>query len=218
MTETERTDEAAPQVPADEAAPLRARLTELEAALEHERDQATNYMKRWQYAEAELANQKRRHQQEREELGRLGPAPLAAALLEVLDNFERAEQTLPPALRSYTWIGGVLLIHRQLDYLLQQVGLEAVQTAEQRYDPSLHEAVTQEHHETVPEGVVIAEVQRGYRLHGRLLRPALVRVSQGPAPQQETPAPTDQPAETPVAAEQPEGTPQGSPADAPEGA
>lgn len=159
-----------------------ARIASLEAELAKERDQATEYMKRWQYAQAELANVRRRTQQERDDLTKFGVAPLAAALLEVLDNFERAEQALPQALQSYTWISGVLLIRRQMDYLLQQHGLEPIPDEGQKYDPTVHEALTQEHHPTVPEGTIIAAVQRGYRLHGRLLRPTLVRVSQGPAP------------------------------------
>ena len=166
----------------DELAALKARVTTLEADLEKERDQATEYMKRWQYAQAEIANMRRRHQQEHEDLSKYAVAPLAGALLEVLDNFDRAEQTIPPALQSFTWIGGVLIIRRQMEYLLQQHGLERVVTEQQSYDPALHEAIAQEHHDNIPEGSIIAEVQRGYKLHSRLLRPALVRVSQGPPP------------------------------------
>jgi molecular chaperone GrpE len=170
------------QAPAGGDAAMAERLAALEGELAKERDQATDYMKRWQYAQAELANLRRRSQQEREELTKYGVAPLAAALLEVLDNFERAEQAIPQALQSYTWISGVLLIRRQMDYLMLQHGLEPIPAEGQTYDPTVHEALTQEHHTTVPEGAIIAEVQRGYRLHGRLLRPSLVRVSQGPAP------------------------------------
>jgi len=180
MTDEARTDAAAPTEAG--AATLEARIAELEAALQKERDQADDYMKKWQYAQAELTNMRRRGQQERDDLVKFGVAPLAAALLEVLDNFERAEQSLPPQFRSYTWVNGVFLIHRQIEYYLQQHGLEAIQTADQRYDPALHEAIGQEHHETIAADMIVAEVQRGYRLHGRLLRPALVRLSQGPAP------------------------------------
>jgi molecular chaperone GrpE len=193
MTEEARAEEAradnaqpgAGTPTGSDAAALERRIAELEAALQKERDQATDYMKKWQYAQAELANVRRRGQQERDDLVKFGVAPLAAALLEVLDNFERAEQTLPPPFRSYTWVNGVFLIHRQIEYYLQQHGVEAIETANQRYDPALHEAIAQEHHDTIGEGMIIAEVQRGYRMHGRLLRPALVRVSQGPAPKGE---------------------------------
>jgi molecular chaperone GrpE len=181
---------------------LRGRIAELEAERDKERDQATDYMKRWQYAQAELANMRRRTQQEREDLTKYGIAPLAATLLEVLDNFERAEQAIPPSLQSFTWISGVMLIHRQLEYLLQQHGLEAVAAAGQTYDANVHEALVQEHHDSVAEGVIIGEAQRGYTLHGRLLRPALVRVSQGPAVTGEEPAAVPDSA----AAEQPETT------------
>lgn len=194
MTDEARTDAAsaaaAPEEPqAADADPRDQRIAELEAALQKERDQATDYMKKWQYAQAEIANVRRRGQQERDDLVKFGVAPLAAALLEVLDNFERAEQALPAAFRSYTWVNGVFLIHRQVEYFLQQHGLEAIETANQRYDPALHEAIAQEHHDSVGEDMIIAEVQRGYRMHGRLLRPSLVRVSQGPAPKAEASAP-----------------------------
>lgn len=191
MTDETRTD--ATSAEASEASQAAAgadardqRLAELEAALQKERDQATDYMKKWQYAQAELANMRRRSQQERDDLVKFGVAPLAAALLEVLDNFERAEQALPASFHSYTWVNGVFLIHRQIAYFLQQHGLEAIETANQRYDPALHEAIAQEHHVSIGEDMIIAEVQRGYRMHGRLLRPSLVRVSQGPAPKSET--------------------------------
>jgi molecular chaperone GrpE len=184
------TDESAPvetrQEGSDEQA-LRARIADLEAELEKERNQATDYMKRMQYAQAELVNIRRRNQQERDELTKYGVAPLAASLLEVLDNFERAEQAIPAALQSFTWISGVVLIHRQLEYLLQQHGLERIETAGQTFDATQHEAMTQEHHDSIVAGGIIAEVQRGYKLHGRLIRPALVRVSQGPGATERAP-------------------------------
>lgn len=160
---------------------LRSRITELETELEKERNQATEYMKRMQYAQAEVVNVRRRGQQERDEFAKYAGAPLAASLLEVLDNFERAEQAIPNALQSYTWISGVVLIHRQLEYMLQQYGLEHIETADQTFDANVHEAITREQHESIAEGGIIAEVQRGYKYQGRLMRPALVRVSQGPA-------------------------------------
>jgi molecular chaperone GrpE len=186
MTDESATVETPQEVSAEQA--FRLRITELETELEKERNQATDYMKRMQYAQAEVANVRRRSQQEREELTKYGVAPLAASLLEVLDNFERAEQVLPDALQSYTWISGVVLIHRQLEYLLQQHGLERIETAGQTFDANLHEAMTQEHHDSIAAGGIIAEVQHGYKLQGRLIRPALVRVSQGPAATEGRPA------------------------------
>lgn len=190
MTEEQPSPEPTTDPTADTA--LHVRLAELEAELAKERDQATDYMKRWQYAQAEVANIRRRTQQEHDDLVKYGIAPLAATLLEILDNFERAEQAIPPALQSFTWISGVMLIHRQLEYLLQQHGLEPIAASGQRYDATVHEALTQEHHESAAEGIVIAEVQRGYKLHGRLLRPALVRVSQGPGPADAATKPADE--------------------------
>ncbi|MGI8915503.1 MAG: nucleotide exchange factor GrpE [Chloroflexota bacterium] len=185
MTEASANLETPPE--SSDEATMRTRLADLQAELDKERDQATDYMKRWQYAQAEVANIRRRSQQEREELTKYGVAPLAASLLEVLDNFERAEQVIPAALQSLTWISGVVLIHRQLEYVLQQHGLERIETAGQVYDAGIHEALTQEHHASIAEGAIIAEVQRGYKLQGRLMRPALVRVSQGPVAEESPP-------------------------------
>jgi molecular chaperone GrpE len=81
-----------------------------------------------------------------------------------------------------------VLIHRQLEYLLQQHGLERIETAGQTFDANLHEAMTQEHHDSIAAGGIIAEVQHGYKLQDRLIRPALVRVSQGPAATEGSPA------------------------------
>lgn len=184
MTDEPASADTRPDVSEEQA----MRISELMAELEKERNQATDYMKRMQYAQAEVANIRRRSQQEREELTKYGVAPLAASLLEVLDNFERAEQVLPDALQSYTWISGVVLIHRQLEYLLQQHGLARIETAGKTFDAAFHEAMTQEHHDSIAAGGIIAEVQRGYTLQGRLMRPALVRVSQGPAATEGAPA------------------------------
>lgn len=156
-------------------------LAALREELEKAKAQAAEYLEGWQRARAEFANYKRRQEQEREELYKLANANLMRRLLPVMDDFERAFQTLPYGLLSLTWIDGIALIHRKLEAALQAEGLTPIEVKPgQPFDPLVHEAITREPHEEFEEGQVIAEVQKGYKLGEQVLRPTLVRVSSGP--------------------------------------
>ncbi len=89
---------------------------------------------------------------------------------------ERALGSLDVRLAGLTWFEGVALIHRKLLILLENAGVTPIQAEGQQFDPSFHEAVT---HADGEEGKVLAEVQRGYKLHDRVLRPAMVVVGKG---------------------------------------
>lgn len=162
----------------DELTALRQKLAEAEA-------KAAEYLDGWQRARAEFANYKRRNDQEKGELIKVANAALIARLLPTLDDFERAFQTLPLGLRSLTWIDGVFLIYRKLLAILEGEGLTPIEVEDQVFDPSLHEAVTHEPSAEHEEGRIIGEVQRGYKLGDRVLRPSLVRVSAGPPASEE---------------------------------
>lgn len=157
-------------------------VSELEALrqeLEEAKAQAAEYLDGWQRARAEFANYKKRNKQERQELFKLANVTLITRLLPIFDDFERAFQTLPRNLLSLTWIDGVALIYRRLQAILEAEGLALIETEGRSFDPLLHEAVTYEESEEHEEGQVIGEVQRGYKLGDRVLRPALVRVAKG---------------------------------------
>ena len=159
-------------------------LTALRRELEEAKAQAAEYLDGWQRSRAEFANYRRRQEQGREELHKLANATLVGRLLPAMDDFERAFWTLSPELMGLTWIDGIALIHRKLQAALEAEGLTAIEVEPgQPFDPLLHEAVTRESHEAFEEGHVIAEVQKGYKLGERLLRPSLVRVSSGPPEQ-----------------------------------
>jgi molecular chaperone GrpE len=108
---------------------------------------------------------------------RYGSAGLMTRLLPVLDDFERAFQTLPRGLDRLTWSEGIALIHRKLQILLESEGLEAIDAAGQQFNPAFHEAISYEEREDLEDGAIIAEVQKGYKLGERVLRPSLVRVA-----------------------------------------
>ena len=164
------------QPSAEESQP--AAVSDLAAELAREREKATEYMQRWQRAQADLANYKRRAEQEREQMQKYGPFPLYLELLKMLDNFQRAFETLPLELREFSWVQGVALNYAHLEGLLRLYGVLALATRPgDPFDPEVHEAVTHEETDAYPDGAVTAEYQRGYKLHDRILRPALVRVA-----------------------------------------
>ena len=184
MTKEEKIEEAAAEeaTVAEEAAEVVEEASELEALrqeLEEAKAQAAEYLDGWQRARAEFANYKKRNEQERQELFKLANTTLITRLLPIFDDFERAFQTLPSNLLSLTWIDGVALIYRKLQAILEAEGLALMETEGQSFDPLVHEAVTYEESAEHQEGQIIGEVQKGYKLGDRVLRPALVRVAKG---------------------------------------
>jgi len=148
----------------------------LEEQLAKAQEEAKKYLNNWHRAEADFQNYKRRTDQEREELRRFGNVSVIINLLPVLDDFERAFASLDSHLAGLSWFDGMLLIYRKLRQLLENAGVTPIETEGQTFDPRYHEAVA---HVEGDEGKVISEVQRGYKLHDRVLRPAMVVVGKG---------------------------------------
>ena len=157
----------------------REKLKAAEARAEEAEKRATENLDRWQRAQADLANFRRRSQFDREEMEKYAVAALVAALLPVMDSFDRAWKSLPGSLRRLTWLSGVAMIDSQLRGTLQRIGLEEIEAEGVAFDPSLHEAVDREEHEGAPH--VVEVVQAGYKLHERVIRPVLVKVGAKPA-------------------------------------
>jgi molecular chaperone GrpE len=153
------------------------RLESLRAELEQAQARANEYLDGWQRARAEFANYKKRVEAEREELRRASNIALLLKLLPVVDDFERAFQILPEALVDLPWVDGVRMILRKLETILESENVTPIQAAGQPFDPLWHEAVIQEETAEHPDGYVIEEMQRGYRLGERVLRPAIVKVA-----------------------------------------
>ncbi len=103
-------------------------------------------------------------------------------LLPILDDIERALASLPAKLTNLTWVDGIRLIERKLRASLEIQGLTAIEALGKEFDPKLHEAVRQD---TGKEGVIIEELQKGYQLHDRVIRPTMVVVGNGEAAEKE---------------------------------
>jgi molecular chaperone GrpE len=140
------------------------------------RDDAQKYLDNWRRAEADLQNYKRRAEQERDESRRFAQASLIFNLLPIVDDFERAFMSMDARLAGLTWMDGLRLIYRKLLAVLDNAGVRPIQAEGQDFDPRYHEAVA---HVEGEEGKVVSEVQRGYMLHDRVLRPAVVAVGSG---------------------------------------
>jgi molecular chaperone GrpE len=156
-----------------EAPDLAAPDKPLEEQLAEERQKAESYMASWQRAAADFQNYKRRVEQERDELARLSNAALIINLLPLVDDLERALDSVDARLAGLTWVDGIRLIHRKFQALLEMVGVEEIAADGEQFDPNVHEAVM---HGEGEEGKVINVVQKGYKLGGRVLRPAMVVV------------------------------------------
>ena len=151
-------------------------INSLKKALEEEKAKAERYLNNWQRAEADFQNYKKRLEQEREEESKFANRMLILKLLPILDDFERAFSTLSARLAGLSWVDGVRIIYRKLQAVLETEGVSEIKALGEKFDPAVHEAVM---HTEGEEGKVIEEVQKGYKLHDRLIRPALVVVGKG---------------------------------------
>ena len=183
--EAEKPEEAQSEEVQEEAGEVapegEAELEQLKKELEEARAQAAEYLEGWQRTQAEFANYRKRQEAEWQQRVQMSNAHLIAKLLPVLDDLERAVQTLPKGLEQLTWIEGVFLIKRKLEMVLETEGVKPIETEGQTFDPLYHEAVTYEEVGGYEDGQIIGEVQRGYMLGERVIRPALVRVARAPA-------------------------------------
>lgn len=152
----------------------------LRQELEASRAREAEYLDGWQRARAELANARKRFQREREQVYGNAKADLLLRLLPIVDDIERAFESCPDDLATATWVDGMRLVQRKFLNFLDQEGVAAIEVASREFDPNLHQAVTHEPSAEVPDGHVIAEMQKGYTVGDRVLRPAVVRVSSGP--------------------------------------
>ena len=131
---------------------------------------------------ADFDNFKKRAARERDEARRTGTEVTLTKLLPVLDNFDMAlAATNQPNATVETLKVGVNMIHGQMRGIFADAGLEEIAAVGQPFDPSLHEAVSQLETMEVPEGQVVQQLRKGYKLRDRLLRPASVVVSKKPS-------------------------------------
>ena len=159
---------------------LSAQIEDLRQQLEAAQQEAAESKLGWQRIAADFANYKRRTELDREQMMGLANEILLAKLLLIVDDFDRAIVNVPAELQDNGWVGGIAAIDRKLDALLASEGLTPIEAVGKPFDPHEHEAVVQEERTDVADGTVVAELQRGYRIRDRVLRPAMVAVAVNP--------------------------------------
>jgi molecular chaperone GrpE len=137
--------------------------------------QAEEYKDQWLRAVADFKNYKRRAEMERDELKRNANANLILKLLPILDDFELAIGNVPPEVAETPWWEGTTMITQKFRMLLESEGVTPIEAVGHEFDPNLHHAVSYEEIDGQNDKV-IEELQKGYKLRDRVLRPAMVKV------------------------------------------
>jgi len=149
-------------------------LTQLQSDIERFRDHALR-------TQADFDNFRKRASREKEDAIKFANASFLERLIPILDNFELGLNAARSSAADSPILAGMDMVAKQLSDFLASSGVEPVNAVGQPFDPNLHEAVAQEASATVPEGVVIQQLRKGFKLRDRLLRPATVVVSKGAA-------------------------------------
>lgn len=163
--ETDPKDEAA-ETPVEETTP------DLAAEVEKYRDAALR-------ARAELDNYRKRVVREKEDSIRYANSSLLEGLLPIVDNFELGLVSAKNATDAAGIVMGLEMVRKQLEDFLRNNGVDTIDATGAPFDPNLHDAVAQEASVDVPEGTVIRQMRKGFKLKDRLIRPASVVVSKG---------------------------------------
>ena len=132
-------------------------------------------------SQADFENYKKRSAREKEEAIKYANASLLEKLVSIVDHFELGLEAARGENEKSPIYSGMSLVLKQLQDFLGENGLQPIDAVRQEFDPNLHEAIAHEPSDEIPEGAVIRQTRRGYRLKDRLLRPSAVVVSSGPA-------------------------------------
>jgi len=179
--EQQETTAAESQGPVNEAGAAEAQAEEMadqgQDELARLKAEVEETQQRFVRAQADFDNFRRRTQKEKEELAKYASMKLVTELVPVIDNFERAMATVPEGTESESFSKGIQMIFRQLETVLNNEGLTAMDTVGQPFNPEFHQAIMQVESDEYEEGTVVEEVQKGYMLKDKVLRPAMVKVS-----------------------------------------
>lgn len=148
-----------------------AKLAELQAKLDDEENRHLRLR-------ADFDNMRRRQQLDREAAEKYRAQSLLSDLLPVLDNFERALQVETTSEETASIIKGIEMVYRSLLEATEKEGLQVIKAEGEQFDPNIHQAVMQEQDSEKETGVVLRELQKGYILKDRVLRPTMVSVNE----------------------------------------
>ncbi len=194
VTEQEETPETVAETAAAEEAEDSVEA-QLRADLQQAQEEAASLKDQYLRTVADMENLRKRTQREKEELAKFANENILRDILDVVDNLERAVDHAEQAEMGETGAGlleGVQMTLTQFSQVLKKYGVEPVEALGKPFDPALHQAMGQLETEEHPANAVAQELQKGYTLNDRLLRPSMVMVAKAPAvPETETTATDD---------------------------
>ncbi len=169
-------------IPVSEPADLESKVGRLQADLRERAAEVEALNDRLLRLHAEFENYKKRMARERSEFVKFANEGLILEFLPVLDNLERAAATARTGADAQGVAEGLEIILRLFQTTLEKAGVKAIEALEHQFDPNFHQAVAQEESTDGPDNIVVEEVQKGYLLEGRVLRPSMVKVSKTTVP------------------------------------
>lgn len=170
-------NEVAHEESIDDAVQGEGIASDLQKQLLEAKAQADDHYQKFLRTQADFDNFRRRARQEKEEFLKYASAKLVEQLLSVIDNFDRALSSSKETKDFDALVKGLEMTSRQLDQILMAEGLQPMVTVGEPFNPELHQAIMQVESDEYGEGIVIEEVQKGYILKDKVLRPAMVKVS-----------------------------------------
>jgi len=168
----------APAIREPDSAAVGGELIALEGRLAESEAKAAEHLDGWQRAQAEFANYKKRLASQQEQQAAEVRGRVIKHYLDIVDDLERALKNHPKKGEGAAWAEGIEIIYKKLQSYLGNEGLTRIDPLGERFDPNLHEAVTQEEGQGHESGVIIEVLRPGYMLGERVLRPAAVKVAQ----------------------------------------
>lgn len=150
----------------------------LEEQLQAARAEAEKNLDGWLRAQAEFSNARKRMEKQRSEIYVNATADVVTKLLPILDDFGRALSDIPAEIAGHSWLEGMYLVQRKLMAILEGLKVTPIEAVGQPFDPNFHEAIMQEASDEFESGIVTKELQQGFQLGERVIRPALVYVAE----------------------------------------
>src|SRR6056297_2071294 len=153
---------------------MEERLDEIKQQLTAVTEEKDEYLNKLKRLKADFVNYRNRAKKEKQQIEVKTKMEMISSLLPVIDNFERALKSVD---EDSEFLSGVKMIHKQLIDVLKKEGLEVIDTEGEEFDPAYHEAVMQVEAEDVDSGFIVEEIQRGYMMEVKVVRPAMVKVA-----------------------------------------
>jgi len=154
----------------------REKCAEMEKELEKAKKEAEEYLNGWKREKADFENYKKSQEKYNDEFRKYANENIIKKLLPIIDSLELATLHLPEDLKNSQWAKGILCIKNQFDDFLKETGVEKIKALGEKFDPDFFEATEKEESDQ-EEGTIVAEIQKGYKMFGKVIRTAKVKVA-----------------------------------------